>query len=348
MVLSERRSRILAFIVDDFVESAIPVGSQALVARHALGLSSATVRNEMAALEDEKMITHPHTSAGRIPSHQGYRYYVSSLMRDRELSQQEQMTILHQFHQSARDLEQWAGLAASVLANSLHTVALVTQPHTIEVRLKQLQLVELADNRALLVVVTNDAQVHQRALEFPVAVHQEPLSRLASRLNADFGGKMAAEIAGVSGPDAEPLGQVEAIVVAAVADLLLREQAAAMEEPVVEGVRDLLKQPEFGEADRMLDTLEAVDERRLREAIPSVEEGGVAIVIGDENREGPYQDMSFVLARYGRPSREGGSAGGVVGVLGPTRMAYGESVAHVRYVSEVLSELMRKLYGEED
>ena len=341
MVLSERRSRILAFIVDDFVESAVPVGSQALVARHALGLSPATVRNEMAALEEERMITHPHTSAGRIPSHQGYRYYVSSLMRDRELSQHEQMTILHQFHQSARDLEQWAGLAASVLANSLHTVALVTQPRTVEVRLKQIQLVELSENRALLVVVTGDAQVHQRVLEFPVTVHQEALGRLAARLNADFAGKMAAELP--VGTDAEPLGQVDTIVAGAVVEMLLKEQAAALEEPVVEGVRELLRQPEFGETDRMLDTLEAVDERRLRDAIPTVDEGGVAIVIGDENHEGPYQDMSFVLARYGRP----GSAGGVVGVLGPTRMAYGESVAHVRYVSDVLSELMRKLSGGE-
>ncbi|MEX1103935.1 MAG: HrcA family transcriptional regulator, partial [Dehalococcoidia bacterium] len=249
----------------------------------------------------------------------------------------------------ARDLEQWAGLAASVLANSLHNVALVTQPRTIDVRLKQLQLVELSDNRALLVVVTNDAQVHQRVLEFPVAVQQESLLRLAGRLNGEFGGKSASDLV-VPRKDEPSEGQrqVDSIVVAAVADLLLQEQAAAFEEPVVEGVRELLKQPEFGEADRMLDTLEAVDERRLRDAIPSVEEGGVAVVIGDENREGPYQDMSFVLARYGRPSAEGGGVGGVVGVLGPTRMAYGESVAHVRYVRDVLTELMRKLYGDDE
>jgi heat-inducible transcriptional repressor len=119
-----------------------------------------------------------------------------------------------------------------------------------------------------------------------------------------------------------------------------------MEEPVVEGVRELLRQPEFEGSDRILDTLEAVDERRLRAAIPSEALGadGVAVVIGDENREGPYQDMSFVLARYGKP----GSAGGVIGVLGPTRLAYGEAVAHVRYVSDVLTELLRKFYGESD
>jgi heat-inducible transcriptional repressor len=344
MTLSERRARILAFIVDDYVDSAQPIGSQALVERHGLGLSSATVRNEMAALEDEGMVTHPHTSAGRIPSQRGYRYYVSSLMPERALSRDEQVAILHQFHQSARDLEEWVGLAASVLANSLHNVALVTQPRVLEVRFKQLQLVELSETRALLVVVTSDAQVHQRTLEFSVAVTQEGLSRMANRLNGEFGGHMAADLP-MRGP-AEPLSAVEAVVVAAVTDILLKEQAARMEAPVVEGVRELLRQPEFEGSDRILDTLEAVGERRLRGAIPAEALGpeGVAIVIGDENREGPYQDMSFVLARYGLP----GSGSGVIGVLGPTRLAYGDAVAHVRYVSDVLTELMRKFYGESD
>ena len=156
MSLSDRRARILAFIVDDYVESAQPIGSQALVERHGLGLSSATVRNEMAALEDDGFITHPHTSAGRVPSNRGYRYYVSSLMPERALTRQEQIAILHQFHQSARDMEEWVGLSASVLANALHNVALVTQPRVLGVRFKQLQLVELSETRALLVVVTSD------------------------------------------------------------------------------------------------------------------------------------------------------------------------------------------------
>ncbi len=339
MALSERRGRILAFIVDDFVDSAAPIGSQALVERHALGLSSATVRNEMAALEDQGLITHPHTSAGRIPSHLGYRYYVSSLMPERELTRQEQFTILHQFHQSSRQLEEWVSLAASVLANSTRNVALATQPRLLEVRLKHLQLVELLDNRALLVVVTSDSGAHQQTLEFPVTMHQEALTRLAGRLNAELGGKTVAEFPTHEG--AEPLSGVEAIVMAATTAMLLREQAAAVESPIVEGVREMLRQPEFGHSDRMLDTLEAVDERRLRDAIPSqaMEESDVAIVIGDENTEGPYQDMSFVLARYGPRG-----AGGVLGVLGPTRMDYGETVANVRYVSDVLTELMRKVY----
>lgn len=342
MQLSDRRERILGFIVDDYVDSAQPIGSQALVARHRLNLSAATVRNEMAALEDEGFITHPHTSAGRVPSNRGYRYYVSTLMGERELTRGEQVAILHQFHQSARQIEEWAGLAASVLARSMRSVALVTQPTVQEVRLKQLQLVELEHNRALLIVVTSDAAVRQTQLEFPVPAQQEQLSRLAARLNGELAGKMPGDIPSREG--VESVSGVEAIVVAAVAELLLREQWAAATMPVVEGVRELLRQPEFGDADRMLDTLEAVEESRLRSAIPAaaVDDAGVAIVIGDENQDGPYQDMSFVLARYGAP----GTPGGMLGLLGPTRMPYADAVAHVRYVSDVLTELMRKFYGE--
>lgn len=343
MVLSDRRSRILALIVEDFVESALPIGSQALVERHALSLSSATIRNEMAALEEEGMISQPHTSAGRIPSHRGYRYYVSSLMNERDLSRQEQLKILHQFHQSARQLEQWTSLAASVLAQSLGNVALVTQPRVIEVRLKQVQLVELTEHRALLVLVTTEGAALQRTIEFAAPVHQEQLSRIASRLSAEFANRTAAEFPSRESDDA--VSGVEGTIIAALTEMLLNEQQANIEAPVVEGVRDMLRQPEFGHSDRMLDTLEAVEERRLREAIPSeaVEDGSVAIVIGDENRTGPYQDMSFVLARYGPQ----GGAGGVLGILGPTRMAYGDSVAHVRYVRDLLTELMRKFYEDE-
>jgi heat-inducible transcriptional repressor len=343
MTLSERRQRILTFIIDDFVDSAQPVGSQALVERHALGLSSATVRNEMAALEETGMITHPHTSAGRIPSHPGYRYYVSSLMPERNLTQPEKLTILHQFHQSARQLEEWIELAASVLATSSGNAGMITQPRVVDVRLKQLQLVELTETRALLILVTNDGGVHQQTLELPAPASQEQLTRIANRLNAEFSGKSASEIA-VS-ESSEPLGATDSLIVATMTALLLREQQAAVDSPVIEGVREMLRQPEFGQSDRLLDTLEAVDERRLRANIPSsaVGEGDVAVVIGDENSEGPYQDMSFVLARYGMP----GGAGGLLGVLGPTRMAYGDAVAHVRYVSDVLTELMRRFYGDE-
>jgi heat-inducible transcriptional repressor len=343
MALSDRRAKILALIVEDYVGTATPVGSQSLVQRHTLSLSSATVRNEMAALEEEGLITHPHTSAGRIPSHTGYRYYVRSLMNERELSLEEKVRILHQFQQSAHELENWVGLAASVLAHSVRNVALVTEPRVGQVRLKQLQLVEVSDTRALLVVVTNDAVVHQLSLELDVPVAQDQLTRLANRLNAEIGGKQASEMPTYD--DVEAMDAVEVSVVTKVRELLRRAEEARASHAVIDGVRQMLRQPEFETSDRMLDILEAVEERHLAEAIPAPElpPGAVAIVIGDENREGPYQDMSFVLARYGAPD----GASGVVGILGPTRMDYADAVSHVRYVGDVLTELLREFYGEQ-
>ena len=341
MALSERRARILAFIVEDYVESAQPIGSAALVAKHDLDLSSATVRSEMATLEEDGLITHPHTSAGRVPSNRGYRTYVGSLMGERRLTSQEELTILHQFHQSAVNLERWVALSASVLANSLHTAAIATPPHMVDVRLKQLQLVELTEESALLVVVMNDAAVLQHTLEFAEAVSQEQLTRIAGRLNRQLAGLTAAEIEATIHATAT----VERRVVDRVVELLRSEEDAASETPVVEGVRELLRQPEYeGDSDRLLDTLEAVEGSRLQRAIPTRALGGseVAIVIGDENPAEPYRDMSFVLSRYGPQ----GGAGGLIGLIGPTRLDYPDAVAHVRYVSDVLTELMRRFYGD--
>ncbi len=341
MALSERRARILAFIIEDYVESAQPVGSAALVARHDLDLSSATVRSEMKALEEEGLITHPHTSAGRVPSNLGYRTYVGSLMGDRRLSSAEELTILHQFHQSAVDLQRWLSLSASVLANSLHTAAIATPPHMVEVRLKQLQLVELTEESALLVVVMNDAAVLQHTLQFAEATTQDQLTRLAGRLNQQLEGKTATEIEA----RVPAAAIVERQVVDQVVALLRSEEDAASETPVIEGVRELLRQPEYeGDSDRLLDTLEAVETSRLQRAIPArlLGSNDVAIVIGDENPAERYRDMSFVLSRYG-PT---GGAGGLIGLLGPTRLDYPDAVAHVRYVSDVLTELMRRFYGD--
>lgn len=342
MALSERRAQILALIVDDYIVSAQPVGSQALVQRHNLPLSSATVRNEMQALENEGLITHPHTSAGRIPSHRGYRYYVGSLMREKPISPAERARILHQFHQAARRVEEWTSLAASVLARALHNAALVTEPRLREVFFKNMQLVELGERRALMVVVTADAAVHQRMVEFDETVDQERLTQLANRLNIELRGRRWNEIPAPAVRPGDSVS-VEGVVLAELADLLRGLERESLDDIVVEGVREMLRQPEFEDSDRVLDTLAAVESRELRKAIPieSLRPESVAVVIGDENREGPYREMSFILARYGL---EGGVAG-IVGVLGPTRMPYADAVAHVRYIRGVLTQLIRTFYG---
>ncbi|MCX6020591.1 MAG: DeoR family transcriptional regulator [Chloroflexi bacterium] len=168
-MLSERRARILSIIVSEYLGSATPVGSEAIQRKHALGVSPATIRNDMASLEQEGYITHTHTSAGRIPVEKGYRYYIDALMPRTALPADEQLTIQHQFYQASQDLEQWVRLAATVLARSAGNAALVAPPRSGQPRLKRVELIPLRDLLLLVLVVLQEARIKRQivALEEP-------------------------------------------------------------------------------------------------------------------------------------------------------------------------------------
>src|SRR3990172_1175919 len=157
MRLTERRAPLLSLIIREYVDSATPVGSDTMVRRYELPFSSATIRNEMARLEDDGYITHPHTSAGRVPSDKGYRYYVEALMAEEALPWQEQETMRHQFHQSRGVLEEWLRLAAAVLAQAVHNIAVVTTPRAPASRLRHIELVGLQEFMVLFVLVLQEA-----------------------------------------------------------------------------------------------------------------------------------------------------------------------------------------------
>src|SRR5712692_1615138 len=193
-VLTERRAAILQLIVDDYVHSATPVGSENIVRTHRLGLSPATLRNEMARLEEDGYISHPHTSAGRVPSDKGYRYYVETLMQDTDIANDEKLRILHQFHQASMEIPEWLQLAASVLAQAAQSLAVVTAPRNPSSKLKHLQLVGLSESAALMVLVTQDVKVHQQVVTLPEPVGQDELNEIAGRLNQRLAGKGAEAI----------------------------------------------------------------------------------------------------------------------------------------------------------
>src|SRR6185436_4485936 len=183
-MLTERREALLNLIVDEYVDTAVPVGSQYIVRKHAMAVSPATVRIEMARLEEEGYINQPHTSAGRVPSDKGYRYYVESLMTEERLPWEEAQTIRHQFHQAERAMEQWFQLAAAVLAHSVSNFAVVTSPRSSATRLRHVQLVPLQETSALCVVVLNEARVRQQVVNFPEPVDQATLTVVANRVTA--------------------------------------------------------------------------------------------------------------------------------------------------------------------
>src|SRR3990170_5601380 len=187
-MLTERRSALLNTIVEEYVDTALPVGSQYIVRKHRMPVSPATVRLEMARLEEDGYITHPHTSAGRVPSDKGYRYYVEALMAEEAVPWQEQETIRHQFHQAGGAVEEWLRLAAAVLAQAVHNIAVVTTPRAPASRLRHIELVSLQEFVALLVLVLQEARVLQRVLAAGESQSQDELTATGHRLTDLFEG----------------------------------------------------------------------------------------------------------------------------------------------------------------
>ena len=333
-MLTERRQKLLQFIVDEYVTTAQPVGSGAIVEKYRLPVSSATIRNEMALLEEEGYVTQPYTSAGRVPTDRGYRYYVEALMREETPPEELQQTIRHQFHQAARELEEWARLAAAILAARLHNAAVVTTPHSPQPRLRWLELVGVHDYLALLIVVLQEARVIQQTLALEQPLTQDELTVLARRLNDALAGKTAAEIR-ARGLE---LGAPAAAVTEAAASLLEGTDEAGLEPSFLEGVRDLLRQPEFTEGERILGLLELLEERNLSRAIPA--QAGAAqqvkITIGREHPVDVMRVCSVITSVYEGPS----GLRGMLSVVGPTRMHYPRTVSMVRYMSSLMEELL--------
>ncbi|MEX2158892.1 MAG: heat-inducible transcriptional repressor HrcA [Dehalococcoidia bacterium] len=341
-MLTERQSRILALVIGEYVDGAEPVGSQHIARRSGLGVSAATIRNEMAELEHEGYLDHPHTSSGRVPTDKGYRFYVERLMREEQLSWEAQQTIRHQFHQVEGGQDAWAHLAASVLARAAENAAVVTAPRTASCHLKHLELVSLHDRTVLLVLVLDQGLLRQQLLTFEDVYTQEELATTAERLNQRFGGKSVREA-----EQAVELSAVEEVVMDSVTEVMRAVDAGGYDEAYLDGVRQLLSQPEFARGDQMLGLLELLDERNLTRAIPlrSLAQEGVTVIIGADN---PRLDVaneamracSVVIGAYGAP----GVASGALAVLGPMRMRYSRTISTVRYLSGVMSELMVESY----
>jgi heat-inducible transcriptional repressor len=335
-MLTDRRSALLNLIVEEYVDTALPVGSKYIVGKHRMPVSPATVRLEMARLEEDGFITQPHTSAGRVPSDKGYRYYIESLMSEEAIPWEERETIRHQFHQAERAMEQWFQLAAAVLAHSVSNFAVVTSPRSNETRLRHVQLVPLQELTALLVVVLNEARIRQQVITLQEPMDEAALLGATARINERYGGLSLGDV--LAQP--EPLYGIDSMVVRAVAELM-DEESVALGDVFRDGVREVLSQPEFARSERMLDIIDVLEQRTLSNAIPirQLGEEGISVVIGNENSNESLRECSVVVARYGK---EGGPSG-VVAVLGPTRMRYSRTIPTVRYLAALLGEMTQQL-----
>ncbi len=337
--LTPRQQLILAVVVREYISTARPVGSQAVVAEYALRVSPATVRNEMAYLEEAGYLTHLHTSAGRIPTEKGYRYFVERLMQEATLSPTEQRMIRHQFHQVQMDIGEWMKLGASVLAHNASAAAVVSAPKARRGRFKQLELIPIQGTMILMVLVLQQGIVLQRMLNVDEPINADELRQIANRLTDMMSGLEAPAVAARR----TQLSPLQATFLDAVVEVMEHMDSAGEVELYRDGLFNILSQPEYVEAEhirRLVGILESgrLLENVLAEAAPIT---GVQVIIGGEGRWDELADYSLVLARYGA----GDEATGSLGVLGPLRMPYGRAVSTVRYVADVLTELVNQLYG---
>jgi len=339
--LTERQETILALVIHEYIDTAQPVGSKSLVGQFDLGVSPATVRNEMVALTQAGMLRQPHTSAGRVPTEEGYRYFVRRLVGETDLPQEEKRLISHQFHQARADVDEWVRLAASVLAQHSRVASLVTAPRSTRAVFKHLELIATAGRQVLLVLVLQGGDVRQQMLTLAEVVPQERLTDTAGKISQACLGRDAAGVQSQAG-HFDALGQE---VSRLVAEVMSRADAVSAGELVHDGLANMLSLPEFADSETMRQSLRLLEERSFLEEFlakalsPTV--GGVQVVIGGEGAWEELRDCSMVLARYGAP----GFATGALGVLGPTRMAYGRTISAVRYVAGLMSDLVVEAFA---
>jgi len=341
-IMTPRRRHILNIVVREYIATAMPIGSKSVSIYPELDVSPATVRNEMAYLEEHGFLTHPHTSAGRTPTEKGYRYFVEQLMDDVLLPAEEQRMIAHQFHQAQLDLDQWMRLAATALAHASRGAAVVTPPRVYRCRFKHMELVSTHGTLVLLVLVLQGGLVRQQMITLSETRGQDDLSRIAHWLNDVFAGSKTEEI----GAQLANLPRFEQEIGSMVVKIM-REVDEQREPSYRDGLVNVLAQPEFEQnANRVVNVFASGGplDVALAELVSTIIDGrGVQIVIGGEGQYTDLADFSLVLSRYG----VNGHITGALGVVGPLRMPYARTVSAVRFVSRLLSDLMYDVYGNE-
>lgn len=338
-MLEDRRLAVLRAIVEDYVSTHEPVGSKALVERHSLGVSPATIRNDMAALEDEGYIAQPHTSAGRVPTDLGYRLFVDRLSGVKPLSPAERRAI-HEFLDSAVDLDDVMIRTVRLLAQITRQVALVQYPSLTQSTIRHIELISVSPTRVMMVLISNTGRVEQRVVECIAPVDEAALADLRARLLTAVAGEPSGQAGdGLAGFAESCPADLRPLASAIVATLLDAMTERVDERVVLGGTAHLAR---YGEAFPLAiqPVLEALEEqvvllRLLGEATMST---GVTVRIGHENPVEGLESTSVITARYGRGKKTVAS----LGVVGPTHMDYpgtmGAVHAVAQYVSRILDE----------
>ncbi|GAB4353835.1 MAG: heat-inducible transcriptional repressor HrcA [Candidatus Abyssubacteria bacterium] len=345
--LSERQKDILQTIIITHITTAATVGSRTVAKKMGFRLSPASIRNVMSDLEEMGYVRQPHTSAGRIPTDSGYRFYVDALMEPPEIDREEQAQIEYLYRSKIDEIEELMLLSSKLLSLLTRYTAIVQTPRMETELIRHVDIVRMTSGKALVILITNLGDVKKRVAALPEGTADTDLDRLTAFLNEKLNGlafsdarKMLDSLAGSEDPTDSRLGSLALTVVREV----LSEQPAR--DLYLNGMENIFNQPEFQDMDRLRPVLRVLDEKQqLNELIESCvstgQAGDIYIRIGSENPLDDVRSCSFVVSPYriqGRPT-------GALGVIGPTRMQYSRASALVAHVANRLSGMLTELSG---
>lgn len=344
MDLSERKLKILQAIIADFIRTAEPVGSRTISKNYDLGVSPATVRNEMSDLEELGYLSHPHTSSGRVPSEKAYRLYVNELMKKRELTSEEKDAIASRLYGNVTELENLMKRAAHILSEITNLTAFAMTPRKDEDTLKYINLLPVDDHTVVLMLVSESGKVSNTTVRLEKPASEESLRILSKTMTYNYRGKTLSEALTLDiiesfKADAESMAMFERNIVPSFVKTLEDMLNVNL---YMDGLTNIFSLPEYNDLDRAKMFLEMMDKREdLTKALIN-RENGVIITIGNENKEEAMQDCSLITATY----HVDGKLMGKIGVIGPTRMRYGEVTSIVEYLTDNISDAFKIAEGE--
>ena len=346
MELNERKLKILQAIIGDFITTAEPVGSRTLSKKYDLGVSPATIRNEMADLEEMGFLTHPHTSAGRVPSQKAYRLYVNEIMKKRELSNDQKKIIVNELHENFTELDRTLERAAKILSQITNLTSFAMTPSVESDKLKCVNVLPLDGDSVILMIVADSGKVSNIALRLKHPYTEEMLRILSKSMTYSFKGKTISE---ALRSDIISSFETDAAAMNALAQNIMPDFIRTLEEMLnvnlyMDGIKNIFSMPEYRDISRARDFMEMIDRKDELVRKLATRDDGIIITIGTENDDDSLNDCSLITATY----HVDGKLVGKLGVIGPTRMKYGEITSVIEYLTENLTNSFRLTGGKDD
>ncbi|RXT14810.1 heat-inducible transcriptional repressor HrcA [Ammoniphilus sp. CFH 90114] len=341
-MLSTRQIQILHAIVDNYIRHAEPVGSRTISKREDVGYSSATIRNEMADLEELGFLEQPHTSAGRIPSQKGYRFYVDHLVQPSQLTQGDVFNIRQLFAEKYYAFEQITQQTAAILSGLTNYTSIVLGHEVVDARLKHIQIIPLNSDTAVAIIVTNSGKVQNKTINVPDGVPIGEIEKLVNFLNSKLVGiplhDLRMQIQRELSTELQKLMDNYQTAIKILEDTFMNEELE--EKVVLKGTTNIMMQPEFRDVEKVKEILDFLEqnEQLLKHFSPSTP--GIQVRIGTENREDAISNCSIISATY----HVDGQPVGTIGILGPTRMEYGKVISIVDFLAKDLSLALERFY----